>query len=404
MKKIINLSVFSLFAVLGFGQTYFNGNWYEPMPTPKANLQQLHSKVDPNFTNQFVRYDPVNQIETLVNNNITSEKIESASTPGYHIDLHLAEDEVEDNREFTDPYYYGSINDYPQCTSVKLFINFIGNSYVASGVMIGERYVLTAGHCVYSGNDGGWPVSITVVPSYENGGSAYGAYDAVSYLSWTGWTINADFNFDLGLIVLSECAGYSTGWLGFGYDNDNNFFYETLMRNFSYPAESPFTGQIMQYRYGYFDEVYTNQCFHTPRSYGGQSGSGYYAKDLQENRYVYNVVSNTTDYETGATRITQSNFEDILFEMNNWSCVLPTDEANTDFNLLIYPNPATDIIQISGDFIKPLYMVITEMSGREVSHLPFNNHLSVAGMEPGLYTLTIITESSVISQKFIIAE
>jgi len=227
---------------------------------------------------------------------------------------------------------------FPWRVNCKLFMNFNGHYYVASGVLIDPMHVLTAGHCVYSheSDEGGWATSITVVPAYEDGAQPYGEAHSVQLHSWTGWTSDESFNHDIGVIDLDRPIGALTSWYGYGYNNDPFFFTGNTFHNPGYPAESPYNGDYMYYWYGNFDYYLGNQVGIFRDGYGGQSGSGaYHIED--SSRYVYAVLSNGASGFENFVRLTESKFEDIRDDY------IPDDVPST-FDLIplnVKVSPAT---------------------------------------------------------------
>jgi V8-like Glu-specific endopeptidase len=204
--------------------------------------------------------------------------------------------------------------DYPWCVNVKIFMTFPGGNYVGSGVLVDSMHVLTAGHYVYYAPAGGWATSIVVVPAYENGWRPYGDANAVQLHSWTGWTIDGNFDHDIGMIDLDRPIGALTGWHGYGYNNNPAFYTGSTFNNPGYPAASPYNGQYMYYWYGTYDYTesvlgvwYGNEVGIYSQGYGGQSGSGAYIID-SGNRYVYTVLSNGNSSVTNFPRITSAKF------------------------------------------------------------------------------------------------
>ncbi|HBO44452.1 MAG TPA: hypothetical protein DD670_11065 [Planctomycetaceae bacterium] len=200
---------------------------------------------------------------------------------------------------------------FPWRVTVKLFMNFSGSNYVASGVLIDPMHVLTAGHCVYD-TDLGWATSITVVPAYENGAKPYGEAKSAQLHSWTGWTGSASYNHDIGIIDLDRPIGALTSWYGYGYNTSWTFFTGNTFHNPGYPAESPYDGKYMYYQYGDFDYYipFSEQVGIWRPAYGGQSGSGAYYMS-GDSRTVYAVLSNGSSSATNFVRLTDDKFYDI---------------------------------------------------------------------------------------------
>ena len=202
-------------------------------------------------------------------------------------------------------------SDHPWRMNAKVVIRFEdsgGNSayYVGSGTMRGAKAVLTAGHCVYSQNYG-WAKEIWAYPGRNSSATPYG-YGTSTYLgSWTGWTVNGDINYDVGIIGIDRSIGSTTGWYGWAWGGSCSSCLSKTYNNASYPsAESCFNGLDMYYWYGSFDSCYSSNMLQLDTGggcldsvWGGMSGSGAYYKD-GVNRYVHAVCSSSAVNKTYA--------------------------------------------------------------------------------------------------------
>ena len=255
--------------------------------------------------------------------------------------------------------------DYPWRVNVRLIMYFsdgVNNgTFQGSGVLIDGIHVLTVGHCVHSGAGGDWADSIRVQPAYDHGLSSYGEALSSSFISWQGWIVNSDWEYDMGIIRLARPVGGITGWHGYGYNNDNTFFTNTTFNNPNYPGTShAANGQEMWYWYGTYDTVFTEIVYFFSQGYGGQSGSGGYVID-GSNRYVYTVLSHGTDgpdAHTGCTRITSTKFSSIqsiiatatpstldlaaLYVQAGPSTITAGNQL-TSFNYLVYNNSSATV-------------------------------------------------------------
>jgi glutamyl endopeptidase len=89
------------------------------------------------------------------------------------------------------------------------------SSYTCTGWLISADTVATAGHCVHSGGTGGvWSTSMHFYPGRNAGSAPFGSCTAKRLNSVTGWTRNADENYDYGAVKLNCSVGNTTGWLG----------------------------------------------------------------------------------------------------------------------------------------------------------------------------------------------
>ena len=226
------------------------------------------------------------------------------------------------------------------CKLVMRFVDQCGSDrwFVCSGTMRDAETVLTAGHCVYAREVEGcdifdWAKEIWVYPGWdgaqtgpnaENYGYGHGTY----FGSWTGWTQNGDFNYDVGIIGVTRAVGMLTGWYGWAYGGSCDWHKSQTYHNPSYPAEccnppacTLHNGRDMYYWYGHFDSCpswnrlqidTSGGCFNA--GWGGMSGSGAYFID-DGNRYVHAIAS-TSDRATIARYTRQ--WEDWVNWNNNY--------------------------------------------------------------------------------------
>jgi len=90
-----------------------------------------------------------------------------------------------------------------------------------------------------------------------------------------------------------------------------------------------------------------------------------------------------------------------ISEMSCATASLTQDAATASISL--YPNPATDVLNIAVDFIQSI--TITDASGKMVFTSNFNNldqvEVSVSDFESGIYVVTVTSVSGVISSRFV---
>lgn len=77
---------------------------------------------------------------------------------------------------------------------------------LGTGFLVGPRTVLTAGHCVYAHNHGGWVKRIEVIPGANGNKKPFGSWTSSSFRSVAGWTKRKVPASDYGCIQLPATA------------------------------------------------------------------------------------------------------------------------------------------------------------------------------------------------------
>jgi V8-like Glu-specific endopeptidase len=97
-----------------------------------------------------------------------------------------------------------------------------GTIYPGTGWFAGPRTIVTAGHCVYWHNEGGWAQSIQVTPGRNGADRPYGTYNSSELVSVNGWVQDRHIGSDYGAILLAESPGTQIGWFGYSVLNDSD--------------------------------------------------------------------------------------------------------------------------------------------------------------------------------------
>lgn len=184
-----------------------------------------------------------------------------------------------------------------------------GSNYIGTGWFVGPRTVVTAGHCVYLHNHGGWARSIEVIPGRNGNVFPFGSATSSSFCSVTGWTSGKKREFDYGVIQLpgNQALGNRVGW--FGYGNFSDATVRSITLNLAgYPGDKP--NGTMWYMALRASSVDSHVITYNIDTAGGQSGSPvWYLTNGQ--RYAVGIHTNGSLRGNSATRINKSVYDNI---------------------------------------------------------------------------------------------
>lgn len=162
-----------------------------------------------------------------------------------------------------------------------------GNTGGCSGTMVGPHTVLTAGHCVFQANRGGWASSVVVTPGANGNAAPYGRITVGSgaLRSVLGWTRDNNWRYDYGAIVLPTNIGNTVGWFGIAALSNSSL--NNLVANLSgYPGDKPYRTQW--YASGRVTGEDSEIVRYTTDMASGDSGAGVY-RLLNGARHVFAV-------------------------------------------------------------------------------------------------------------------
>ena len=165
---------------------------------------------------------------------------------------------------------------YPYRAAVKLVTTWPnGQVSWCSGTLIGPHHVLTAGHCVYNDERGGW-AEIEAIPGYHDGERPYASAFSTNVTSYVGFVTDGSWDYDQAYIALDRNIGDHVGWLGYeAYDDAEQHVGLSLNLN-AYPGSPIGDGKTMFHS---FDEVVAADAYvirHELDTAGGSSGGGVY--------------------------------------------------------------------------------------------------------------------------------
>ncbi|MBS0272463.1 MAG: trypsin-like serine protease [Proteobacteria bacterium] len=191
-----------------------------------------------------------------------------------------------------------------------------GKKYIGSGTMVNHRHVLTAGHCLYSIDLGGWATAITFSPALNETYYPIIPAKVTHLLTVKGWTDETDSRYDMGMLILDRDLGEETGWYGISSDTDK--FLKSLSINVTgYPGDEGKDGRQMWTMPGSIKKLDSDQFTYTLDTTGGQSGSGVWSHlSHPEGNYCVGIHTTGGEYYNTATRISSSKFDRFVSWIN----------------------------------------------------------------------------------------
>jgi V8-like Glu-specific endopeptidase len=206
---------------------------------------------------------------------------------------------------------------YKRICHLKIFPAKGTSSYLGTGFFIGPRTIVTAGHCVYIHDAGGWAKKIVVTPGRNASEMPFGSFTSTSFRSVSGWVKGQNRKFDYAVIQLSasDIVPSNIGAFGFNYYSDKFLLNKNLLLNTAgYPGDKA-SGTL------WFDRRKAKSVTSGTISYemdtmGGQSGSPVWVsiKDASGilKRMVVGIHTNGATTENSATRITKPVYDNLV--------------------------------------------------------------------------------------------
>ena len=184
-------------------------------------------------------------------------------------------------------------DEYPWCLIAYLEIEFPFGRSMGTGWLVAGDKVLTAGHCLYNHDAGGWATSIKVVPGNDTEepktnsteDAPYGVYHATALQTTPDWIMNSSVELDVGMIHINYPIGNDLGHFGISIYDDSDKLNGKKIRVAGYPktyhpldentgslSEREVSGQLWTHSDEIID-IRNGRIFYNLDTTGGQSGA-----------------------------------------------------------------------------------------------------------------------------------
>jgi glutamyl endopeptidase len=186
--------------------------------------------------------------------------------------------------------------------------------WIGTGWLVAPRTVITAGHCVYMHDHGGWAKNIEVIPGLNDTSRPFGSCVSNNLRSVTGWTSSKNRDFDYGAIILpANCRlGDRTGYFGFGVKTDA-YLMASVLNLSGYPGDK---GGNQQWFMALKPKSLTTRVIkYDIDTMGGQSGAPVWVK-VGDVRTCVGIHTNGHLSGNSATRIVTPVFNNIQLWKN----------------------------------------------------------------------------------------
>jgi hypothetical protein len=123
------------------------------------------------------------------------------------------------------------------------------------------------------------------------------------------------------------------------------------------------------------------------------------------------ILDNFLAFENPALSCIQVDDEDFANAQTDWvkddsaiyseDCTLSNDETENEFQLTLFPNPATHTLFLDSQLqIKGTFSIL-DVLGRVIQNITVSNTVDVSALNSGIYFLKISSEGLVVIKKFI---
>lgn len=194
--------------------------------------------------------------------------------------------------------------------------------YLCTGAMIRNSLVLTAAHCLYNPELGGYADYVIVVPGAAGILEPFGKSHVIESFVFDEWAYQTDYNYDIGIARVADPIGEMTGTFGYAVSTDQEIEALGILNTAGYPGDKD--NQQMWKADGPISAIFDAIICHECDTHQGQSGSPVFTYNQETGEYQIRAVHSGSGGEcypnNRATRITPEKFEWINEHMAKCTC------------------------------------------------------------------------------------
>ncbi|MDP8224210.1 MAG: trypsin-like serine protease [Candidatus Lernaella stagnicola] len=208
-----------------------------------------------------------------------------------------------------------------------------GSTAFCSGAMADEFHIITAAHCLYNLEFGGWVAGVEAICGQDRNDHPFGHSWATGMSVSSKWYEDPPYDetneHDWGYIVLDRQKGISTGYMGMQGEDSCGWYEGTTMNLAGYPG-SPFAGDCMYFDSGECYECGGGMIFYYTEVYKGMSGGPVWVYYSKGERYKVAVGSGAVPgkYSRGCGVQYTNDLVDALLDAFDESSTPPADFYN----------------------------------------------------------------------------